>query len=84
MDNDCGCSTHSGAHWVYQNALDKQRNRDWLASAIARNGGNMNPSIMQGFVVQERARLRELEYQMTSRGLTELPEMTESEDYATT
>lgn len=83
MDNDCGCLNHSDAHWVYQNALDKQRNRDWLASAMANNGGNINPSIMQGFVVQERARLRELEYQMTSRGLTELPKAIESETYAT-
>lgn len=60
-------------HWVRMNALDKQRNRDWLATAMANNGGEINPSIMQGYAVLERARLRELEYQMAAHHVTALP-----------
>ena len=60
-DCDCLPKFHDGAHWLYADALWKERNRALLQA------GNFH-----GFLVEDRARLREKIFQMGSRSIEEL------------
>lgn len=73
IEKDCDCIHHDGAHWIHMNNVSKRMNRQWLQSAIECNGGEINPGIAQGFAVKERARLRELTYQMGVNGVDKIP-----------
>lgn len=60
---DCGCVTHDGPHWLHMDNLCKELN------AQHKRPETLSP---KGFVVEERARLQNLLYQMESRSIVRL------------
>ena len=53
-DNDCGCITHSGPHWLHMDRIWHENNQKMLRD------GNL-----RGFLTEEIARLKEKEFHLS-------------------
>lgn len=58
---DCDCTNHIGPHWLAMDRRDRQANSEML------NAGNV-----QGFLIEDIARLNRKEFEMVSRGIDEI------------
>jgi len=73
LEQDCGCITHTGPHWIHMDAIDK-----WLNNALIKE--SLNPLHIQEIARLELARLEAKRRNMIKHGIVRIIKETEDEN----
>lgn len=73
---ECRCTNHTVPHWLWMDALDRERNRTHLARAVERRKAArpVDLSHLHAFAVLEHSRLRAKRLNMQRRGIAKIPQ----------
>lgn len=83
LQNDCGCITHNGPHWLHMINLERALNADAVKNF--REPKTVGEKIEHQLAIiymagKEQARLKRLEAELTSRGIVRLIYKGDSEE----